>query len=242
MPYSHVLLHCMSGTGNTWRVASWIRQYAQDRKAHARIETIGNLPPCETIPDSPNSLVGILTPTHGFTAPWMTLRYAARLPRVKHAHAFCLATRAGCKFGPLFTPGVSGSTNFLLALILAWKGYRVRGLLGLDMPSNWIALHPGFKKENADAIIARSEPRAAWFAERLFAGESVWLTRNNLCEFIWGILLFYISMLYLLIGRFFLAKLFFANHRCTGCRLCATQCPVQAIAIIGVLNPRPFWK
>lgn len=242
MYYKNVLLHCMSGTGNTFRAASWIEKAAEERGADARIEIMTNRPPADSIPDRPDSLVGVLTPTHGFTAPWLAYRYVSRLPRVKHAHAFCLATRACIKFGPVFLPGISGSGLFILALMLALKGYRVRGLLALDMPSNWIAFHSGLKKECVEAIVERAEPRVKRFSETVFAGNPVWFTRNVLLEFIWGILLSYVSLLYLLIGRFALAKLFFVNERCNGCRLCANQCPVGAIKMVGATNPRPFWK
>ena len=42
-------------------------------------------------------------------------------------------------------------------------------------------------------------------------------------------------------GRFFLAKLFFASYRCTGCGLCAKNCPIGAIKMRGKAKPRPYW-
>jgi hypothetical protein len=51
-----------------------------------------------------------------------------------------------------------------------------------------------------------------------------------------------ISALYLLMGRFFLAKLFFANSACDGCGTCAYVCPVEAIELDGPeARRRPFW-
>ncbi len=45
-----------------------------------------------------------------------------------------------------------------------------------------------------------------------------------------------------MIGRFFLAKLFFANNNCNGCGVCSSYCSVGAIKMRGKKNPRPFWK
>lgn len=48
-----------------------------------------------------------------------------------------------------------------------------------------------------------------------------------------------ISVLYLFIGRFFLAKTFFASKKCNGCGICMEYCPVEAIRII---DDRPYWS
>jgi Pyruvate/2-oxoacid:ferredoxin oxidoreductase delta subunit len=182
-------------------------------------------------------------PTHGFTAPWHMIRFVSRLPRGRKTHAFCLATRAGLKVGGVFTPGISGTGTFVIALLLALKGYRVRGVMSLDMPSNWTAFHTGLHPETVRAIIDRAKPRAERFFSRLCAGKTVALTRNNLYEIIWGSLLIPITLPYLLIGRFFLSKLFFANNRCNGCGVCADNCLVGAIKMAGRGIPhRPYWK
>jgi ferredoxin len=78
--------------------------------------------------------------------------------------------------------------------------------------------------------------------ERILPNGKVWFTSNNLCEMTWGILLSLISLGYLFIGRFFLAKLFFANKDCDGCGVCASYCTVGAIKMWGKENLRPFWK
>ncbi len=56
-----------------------------------------------------------------------------------------------------------------------------------------------------------------------------------------GIILSPISFGYLVIGRFFLSKLFFASESCIGCGLCAKSCPVKAIRMVGSYKPRPYW-
>jgi Pyruvate/2-oxoacid:ferredoxin oxidoreductase delta subunit len=50
-----------------------------------------------------------------------------------------------------------------------------------------------------------------------------------------------ISAGYLVLGRLFLAKLFFASYKCDGCAVCADNCPFSAIKMRGSPTPRPYW-
>jgi len=242
MPYSNTVIYFMTGTGNSYRVSTWVGRIAQEQRSNTLVVPIDRAKPSKEIGDGPSNLIGIVTPTHGFTAPWHVLKFAWRLPRGKRTHAFSIATRAGLKLGRIFTPGISGSATFLIALILRLKGYRVRGVAGVDMPSNWFSLHPIQRMENLEAIISRAENTTNEFAERILSNRKVWFTWNNLYEIVCGIVLSPISVGYLLAGRFFLAKLFFANTNCNGCGVCASNCPVGAIKMWGRANPRPFWK
>jgi Pyruvate/2-oxoacid:ferredoxin oxidoreductase delta subunit len=49
-----------------------------------------------------------------------------------------------------------------------------------------------------------------------------------------------VSLGYLLMGRFLLAKLFFASRRCNGCGLCARSCAHGGVRMRGT-PPRPYW-
>lgn len=236
-----LVVYYSSGTGNSLRVATWLREQAAAEGVAASVISLGKAEPAADL-DTPHELVvGLVLPTHGFIAPWSVLRFAARLPKKKGARAFCIATRAGLKFGRLFTPGISGTATFFLALILALRGYAVRGVTSVDMPSNWTAFHPGLKPENARAIIARARPKVAGFITAILGGRRSWFTGTNLYEAVFGTLLLPVSLGYLMIGRFYLAKLFFASNDCNGCGLCARSCPHRALTMIGRKKPRPFW-
>ncbi|MBF0291540.1 MAG: (4Fe-4S)-binding protein, partial [Nitrospinae bacterium] len=96
-------------------------------------------------------------------------------------------------------------------------------------------LHP---EKSARPIIERAQKRAGRFYERVFNdGRAYW----SLVPFIIGILILPISAGYLVLGRFFLAKLFFASYKCDGCAVCANNCPFSAIKMRGGKNPRPYW-
>ncbi len=242
MQYKNAVIYFWSGTGNSYRVSTWIGKITEENGLNTRVFSIDKSNPTEEIKGGNDSLMGIVFPTHGFTAPWHILKFVWSLPYSNSTHVFCVATRAGLKFGPIFIPGISGSATFVIAMILIFKGYNVRGSMSVDMPSNWYSLHPIQSRNSHEAIINRAKHKVARFMKRIVPNSKVWFTINNLYEITWGILLSLISVGYLFIGRFFLAKLFFANKNCDGCGVCASYCTVGAIKMWGKENPKPFWK
>ncbi|MHB8158505.1 MAG: 4Fe-4S dicluster domain-containing protein, partial [Desulfocucumaceae bacterium] len=163
---------------------------------------------------------------------------AMRLPRRKNCHAFVTLTRAGLKIGPVFVPGLEGTGAYLIALILLLKGYSVRGVMGLDMPSNWMSLHWGLSLENSRAIINRNRYRALWFIDRILSEGHFY---GGIIPLLLGLMLLPVSLLYLFVGRFFLAKIFFATDRCTGCGLCVENCLTGSLKMSGKKKRRPYW-
>lgn len=106
------------------------------------------------------------------------------------------------------------------------------------MPSNWTTLHWGISPGNARAIIERNRPRALRFIGRIVDGKTSF---GGFSSLLLGLLLLPVSTAYLVMGRFGLSQLFFASERCTGCGLCAKNCPTGAIRMIGRKKLRPYW-
>ncbi len=224
--YDHLLVYYFTGTGNSYRAATWLVETARRREIDAQCVPMDSAQVQDEMTGKANQLVGLVGPTHGFTAPWWMIHFALCLPPGQGTHAFVLFTRGAVMQGRLFIPGLEGTAAYLLAFILWLKGYRVRGAGGLDMPSNWTALIPGQRPAAVEAIIARAYPRAVGFIERLLVGGMAFQGWLSLAL---GLLLLPISTGYLLVGRFFLAKLFFASPECSGCGVCAGACPVGGI-------------
>lgn len=228
-----VELHYMTGTGNTYRVARWFAEATEALGRSATLHPIGHRRP--TLEDAP--MLGVLFPTHGFTAPWGVLKYVSRLPGLAGRSAFVVATRAGWGWEWLRLPGFEGTGSWLVALILRLKGARVVGITALDMPSNWTVLHPGMRPANVADIIARSRLRAEGFIQTIGAGGRLY---RGWVPLFFGLILAPVSLGYLLVGRLLLAKLLIADERCTSCGLCSKTCPFGAIRMLG--RPRrPYW-
>lgn len=195
----------------------------------------------QLVADSEENLVGIFMPTHGFTAPWSVIKFVLKLPGVRKTHAIVVATQGRLQFKKFFIPGLSASATFLIALILAIKGYKVRGVQSINMPSNWMALHSGQKPVNVQRIIDQARKPSELFIGKILSGRRSWFSILNGVELILGLLLLPISFGYMIYGKTGLAKLFFTNRRCTGCGICAEYCPNNAIKMIGGKQKYPFW-
>ena len=239
MSYQKAMFCFYTGTGNSYRVANWMASAVCGAGSATAVRPIASALPREEIGRGATALLALVMPTHGFTAPWAMIRFALRLPRRRNTHAVVVATRAGTRIGSLYLPGFEGTATLLIALILALKGYRVRGATGIDMPSNWIAVHPGLAPDTVAEIVARARVKVTGYMAAILSGRrhfAGWIVA------LLGLLVLPISLAYMLVGRVFLAKLFFASDRCTGCGLCAEYCPNDAITMRGSRSRRrPYW-
>jgi ferredoxin len=105
------------------------------------------------------------------------------------------------------------------------KGYSVRGVTGLDMPSNWMALHSSLSSVNVAFILDKAKAQTRKLLEKILSGKYYF---NGICCLMVGLVLAPLSILYMALGRFWLSKLFFATNACTGCGVCVQNCPIGA--------------
>jgi NAD-dependent dihydropyrimidine dehydrogenase PreA subunit len=236
-PITSVHLHVMSGTGNTLRVARWVEAEAQRKGAAVRLTQVVR---GAAVGEAPGvgSLTGVLFPTHGFTAPWAVWMHVFRLPRPSQPGlaAFVLATAGGSRICHRNLPGLEGTATLVVAAMLWLKGFRIRGIEGIDMPSNWTFLHWGLQPETVAAIIAAAEPKTRRFGQTLLAGKTQY---GRPLAWLGGLLLLPISLMYLLLARFILGKLFFAGAACDDCGLCVARCPHGGVEWRGQSGLRP---
>ena len=236
-PYDNLLIYYLSGTGNALAGARWMAENAEKKGVAAQLIPIDR----QTDPFIPEikgrSLIGFSFPTHGFGIPWAMLKFVWRFPRLKNSKVFICNTRAGSNMGKVFLPGISGMAQWIPFLILLLKGYGIKGLLPLDMPSNWISVHPGYSKKSVEAIFAHCHGVVNRFTERLLAGKRSY----HPYVFIFiplDLALAPIMIGYQMYGRFLFAKLFVATDKCDGCGICVDKCPVRAIRMYGA---KPYW-
>jgi formate hydrogenlyase subunit 6/NADH:ubiquinone oxidoreductase subunit I len=140
------------------------------------------------------------------------------------------------KLYKIFTPGINGIAQLLPALILRIKGYRIKGYRPLDLPSNWISLHPGIRKKVVLSIFNRCKRITNKFSDKIFGGRRIY---RGLFDLPIDLAITPISFGYYIFGRFMLAKTFIATNACNDCGLCEKKCPVKAIDVI---NKRRYWS
>lgn len=183
---------------------------------------------------SENTLIGFCYPTHGFNAPPVVIDFLWRFPKMQN-RIFVLNTRARMKVSKLFTPGISGLAQLLPTIILRIKGFKIIGFQPMDLPSNWISVHPGLRQKVVDSFFERCERISKQFAAKILSGKRVY---KGLISLPIDLIINPISTAYYFYGRFILAKSFIADYNCNGCGLCTKECPVKAIQM---KNNRPFW-
>ncbi len=235
MKYNNHIIYFFSGTGNARNVANWIKQTFESQNKATTVIDISTLENRKDIQTSSNTLIGFCCPTHGFNFPPIMFHFLLRFPRAKNNSVYIINTRAGMKTGKLFLPGISGLAQFFSALILTFKGYKIISMYPVDLPSNWISFHPGIKEKVVKSIYARRKRQTIGFAQNLIKGKRNY---KGLRSILIDIIVSPIAFLYYIVGRFVLAKSFYASHKCTNCNLCIQNCPVQAIKTV---DNRPFW-
>jgi Pyruvate/2-oxoacid:ferredoxin oxidoreductase delta subunit len=236
--YDHLTIYYFSGTGNALTAGRWIRENAEKKGIKTDLISIDRFKKIIVPAAAGKRLLGFCYPTHGFGIPWFMLKFVFKFPARERCDVFLLNTRAGSKIFKWFAPGVSGIAQLLPALILLGKGFRIRSLLPLDMPSNWISVHPGYNQSTVAAIVARCRAMVDVFCEKMFAGR-IHFRPNVLVMMPLDIALAPIAFMYFMYGRFFFAKVFIASTDCDTCNLCELKCPTASIRMI---NKRPFWK
>jgi ferredoxin len=163
------------------------------------------------------------------------LYFIFRFPKSNKNQVFLINTRAGMKFGKLFITGLSGVALLFSALILKFKKYKIIGMRSIDLPSNWISLHPGLKPSAIESIFVKRKNDTISFITKLLEGKKSYSAFKDIIQ---DMIVAPIAVLYYIFARFIFSKSFIASKDCTHCNLCIEQCPVNAIKLV---DKRCFW-
>ena len=169
--YDKLIIYFFSGTGNAKNAAKWILKVAEEKGLQTELINIDRFESVDPQVLTDRTLVGFCSPTHGFNLPPLMLKFIRKFPGVKKCDAFILNTRAGMKLHKLYLPGLSGIAQILPAIILFFKGFRIVGMQPLDLPSNWLFIHPGLRKTVVDSIYGRCNTIVDNFASKLINGK-----------------------------------------------------------------------
>lgn len=229
-------IYFFTGTGNSYQAAKYIYQRSEDSNFDSRIYDTDDLSNRGLWARKHDGIVCFAYPTHGFSLPWHMLKFIVRFPRGK-GKLVLINNRAGMKMGKLFTPGISGIAMLLPALIMLLKGYRIKGFVPLDTPSNWISVHPGIRLKIVESIFEKRTAELNKMWQRLISGNKYFPVKFFV-QLPLDIFLIPISLAYMFFGRFMLGRTYLADNRCDGCGICAARCPAAAIKMV---NNRPWW-
>lgn len=228
------VIYYFSGTGNARQVANWLFEFAVRKDIDCQIVKITRPGVGNIDAPSPDALIIIISPVHGFNFPKITLDFIRRFPEGKN-RVVLMNTRAGMKLGRFITPGLTGIAFWLSSLFLKLKGYKIAGQIPFDMPSNWISIHPALNENTVRYIHEKIYSRVEKHADKIFSGKSDFLSFRDLVP---DMLIAPVSLAYYLAGRFAFAKSFYASDRCDHCGICEKLCPVKAIK---TAEQHPYW-
>ncbi len=219
----------------------WFSEKATARNIQSDTVDIAKIDRKKIEPPPAGTLIGFVSPTHGFNYPPAMMYFIFRFPRASRisdqpSRIFLMNTRAGMKLSRWFLPGLSGITLWLAAIVMLLKGYRIVGMRSIDLPSNWISFHPGLKENVVTSIHIHCKRITKRFAGKILDGKHVYTAFRDIVQ---DILISPISVGYFFVGRFVLAKSFYANDACDKCDICINNCPVNAILTV---DNRPFWS
>lgn len=231
--YKKIFIYYFSGTGNSRNVAKWVSSVSQEYQIESQTMNIAQIDRKAIKAPEPGTLIIFLSPIHGFNYPPIMLNFIMRFPKGKNK-VILMNTRAGMLIGKFVTPGLTGIAFYLSALVLKLKGYCLKAILAVDMPSNWISIHPGLNERTVKFLHEKNKTRVTKFAHKIMQGKSYY---KHLIE-VYDILFAPIAFAYYLTGRFFLAKTYFASADCDNCGLCIKACQVKGVKMVA---DRPFW-
>jgi ferredoxin len=234
--WDSLYVYYFSGTGNARISSQWIAEEAIKKGLRTTVQSIDRQEDIPMPPADGRTLVGFVFPTHGFNAAPIMLRFISAFPARLCREVFLVNTRAGMKLSKIFTPGLTGLALIVPAFLLWLKGYRCIGFRPVDLPSNWISLHPGLRDKVIESIFMRCEPIVRNFSNRILSGEEIY---RGLYSLPVDLLISPIALAYYIGGRFFLAKTFVVNNLCTNCGICINECPTGSIITV---NKKPYWK
>jgi Pyruvate/2-oxoacid:ferredoxin oxidoreductase delta subunit len=232
--YKILIVYYFSGSGNSRNVAGWLCDVGKERGMECRSVNIADIDRRAVDPPPSDALIAFVSPVHGFNYPPIMMHFIMHFPKGKN-NVLLLNTRAGMLIGKFITPGLTGIAFYFASFFLLLKGYSLKAMYPVNLPSNWISIHPGLNERTVRYLHEKCREKVKRFAANVFAGGSNF---KGMLEIIQDTVAAPISLGYYFVGRFLFAKSLYASRECDNCGVCIKGCPVHAIVEV---DHRPFW-
>ncbi|MBN1648228.1 MAG: EFR1 family ferrodoxin [Spirochaetales bacterium] len=220
-------IYYFTGTGNAGHSAGMISEALGKAGHTVSIRYINRW--SKPFAGQPDRIV-LVFPVYAGLPPALVAKFIKRLPRRKYGktRAAVLAVAAG---GAMAAPAAA-------ARWLKRRGYPVHITASANYAENWMQVMPAPQGEELAAKTAAGIQMTKRCIEKIVRDEA-WNESGMNAAFylVWGV-----GLLYMLVGRRFLGKLYIADDKCTHCGLCMRSCPAGTIAMGKTGKARPIWK
>jgi NAD-dependent dihydropyrimidine dehydrogenase PreA subunit/flavodoxin len=228
---SKVIIHYFTGTGNTAHSVKLMSERLQAAGYEVKSWQVkkGVLPP-DDVPD-----YHIFTfPVLSWAAPVIMKRYLRQMPCVKGTRTAVLAINGAVFYNGKLVKGYTGQALEQVENILKRKEYDVFLTGNASFPDNWTQVTNPCSVKDTEIIFPLGEAEVRLFTENFLAGKRE-LYRCGIFNRFWSYLT---AGLFGFIGRRVLGKFYIADEHCTGCSICAKNCPVGTIKMN---HKMPYW-
>lgn len=229
---STIFIHYFTGTGNTDRAAGIL---CNEIKA-AGNEVISIRVQKGVSPPKDLSGVQIVAfPVLSWAAPSMMIKYLKQWPDSSESRVSLLAINGASFYKGNLTFGYTGQALEQAERILRKKGYDVFLTGNASFPDNWTQMTNPCDEISIQKIMPLGDAQVLDFSRKLLADKRE-LYRCGAFNKAWS---WVVGILFGLIGRRLLGTFYFSDECCTGCGICAKNCPAGTIAM---KKNRPHWK
>jgi hypothetical protein len=172
--------------------AKWMTSVAAEMNIESSVFNIAAIERNTDIKVPADSIILFVSPVHGFNYPPVMLHFIARFPKGKNK-VILMDTRAGMLIGNFNLPGLSGAAFYLSSLFLKIKGYSIAGIKSVDLPSNWMSLHPTLSQKAIYELHKRQKAKVVDFGRKVLSGEKSFIP---FMEFVFDLIIFPITIGY----------------------------------------------